>query len=240
MFRLDGAAVTDTSGDGGWEPLRITAMMAEPIAGWDAHGGHLDGPLSWGAFLAYEATHGRHSLPAMGPDSAVDFALPLATWTRPAPDSVHPLAINAAEEVWGWACSAARYETTAMTKIEVRRKPAAEAMARWTKDRKHHIATGPLKARDGVVPAIVTPEIVWWALGAPDMIRDILARVTHLGRHTRHGHGRVLSWDVTVDEAARERWQRRVWPDPAGASEGIRAPYHHPSRKMPCSSTALD
>lgn len=76
-------------------------------------------------------------------------------------------------------------------------------------------------------------------LGRPDDVRDLLARVTHLGRHTRHGHGRVLSWDVLEDGTAREKWRRRVFPDPTGAPDTVRAPYHHPSRRMPCSSTAL-
>uniref|UniRef100_UPI001EF4566D hypothetical protein n=1 Tax=Frankia sp. CIT1 TaxID=2880974 RepID=UPI001EF4566D len=169
---------------------------------------------------------------------AVDFVLPLATWTRAAPGPVHPLAVNRAGDAWGWACSAARYTPAAQARVEVRRKPAAGPMSRYAPDRKHHVATGPLKARDGLVPAVITPEVIWWALGDPGMVCDLLDRVTHLGRHTRHGHGRILAWDVTVDEKARGRWRERVWPDPAGAPDGIRAPYHHSSRRMPCSLTA--
>jgi CRISPR type IV-associated protein Csf3 len=230
--------VTDTTGGNDWTPLRVAAHVGEPIAGWDAHRGHLDGPLSWGALVAWEEVHGRHSLPPMSPDSAADFALPLATWTRPAPGPVHPLAATCAGDVWGWACSSAHYDVAAQTKVEIRRKPAAEAMARWTKERKHHISAGPLKARDGLVPAVVTSRVEWWCLGEPDAIRNLLDRVTHLGRHTRHGNGRVLSWEIAEDNAAREQWRQRVFPDPAGAPDAIRAPYHHLSRRMPCSSTA--
>jgi CRISPR type IV-associated protein Csf3 len=230
--------LVDTTTDGRWTPLRVVAHLAEPIAGWDAHHGHLDGPLSWGAFLAWQAAHGRHSLPAAGPDQVVDFDLPLAAWTRPAPGTVHPLAVNGDGDVWGWACSAAAYNPAALTRVEVRRKPATGAMARYAPDRKHHISTGPLKARDGVVPAVLAPRVEWWALGDPSAVRDLLGRVTHLGRHTRHGHGRVLRWDVAEDAAAREKWRRRVFPDPAGSPDTVRAPYHHQSRRMPCSSTA--
>src|SRR5690606_10071565 len=136
----------DTTDDSRWAPLRIVAHIAEPIAGWDTHRGHLDGPLSWGAFQAWQATHGRHTLPPPGPDSVVDFALPLATWTRPAPPAAHPRTLNHAGDVWGWACSAADYTPAAHTKVEVRRRPAAAEMARWATDRKHHVSTGPLKA----------------------------------------------------------------------------------------------
>lgn len=236
MDLVDSASLTDSTGENRWTPLRVVARLADPVAGLDTHQAHLDGPLSWAAWQAYTAVHGRHALPPMGPDSVADFALPLAVWTRPAPGPVHPLAQTGDGQVWGWACSAAVYETAALTRIEIRRKPAAEAMARWTADRRHHLATGPLKAREGVVSAVLTRHITWWCLGEPDPVRDLLARLTHLGRHTRHGHGRVLDWEVTVDEAAWERWQQRVWPDPAGTPDTIRAPYHHPSRRMPCTA----
>jgi hypothetical protein len=237
LFGICPSVRDDTTGDDIWQPLRVTATLAEPVAALDLHAAHLDGPLSWGAFQLWQQTHGRHSLPPMGADSCVDFSLPLATWTRPAPDGAHPLTLTPDGQVWGWACSAAVYTPAAHTKVEIRRKPADRAMGRWAADRKHHVATGPLKARDGVVPAVVTREIVWWALGLPNPVRETLQPVTHLGRHTRHGHGQILSWAVQVDEAARDLWQRRVFPDPHGTPNTIRAPYHHPTRRMPCTQT---
>lgn len=231
-----GTAV-DTTGDPSWEPVRVTARLAEPVINIDGHPAHLDGPASWGAYLAYTDVHGYHSLPPMTDDTAVDFDLPLARWTAPAPGGAHPAA-RAADPgmVWGWACSAAHYDAAGYTTAAVRRRPATDEAARYTRDAKWHLAAGPLKARDTPHSATLTRQITWWALADPEPLQRLLDRVHGLGRHTRHGHGRVLSWQVARDPAARTRWRDRTWPDPDGTGPiaAIRAPYHHPTRRMPC------
>lgn len=235
MDLADGSGVVDTTGAGRWAPVRVTARLAEPVAALDTNPLALDGPAAWGAFQAYQETRGTRTLPPMGRGQAVDFTLPLATWTHPAPEGAHPLALNGAGLAWGWACSRGVYAPLTHTKIEVRRKPETNPMARYSSDRRHHIATGPLKARDTPVPATLVREVEWWALADPDALRVLLARVTHLGRHTRHGHGRVLEWRVEADETAWVRWGDRPFPHPAGTPGAIRAPYHHHTRRMPCS-----
>lgn len=235
MIPLDPHSVADTTGDPRWEPVRVTARLAEPVLGLDSHAAPLDGPVSWGAYLEFVSVHGHGALPAMTDDHAVDFALPLATWTAPAPEGVHELARAAdRSRVWGWACSRALYPQPEYTTVPVRRRPAADEAARYTTDRKWHLAAGPLKARDTPHQAVLVREIVWYALGDPEGLQHLLGRVHGLGRHTRHGHGSVLTWEITVDPAARERWRDRPWPDPTGHPTGIRAPYHHPTRKAPC------
>lgn len=237
MGVVDAGTVVDTTGDPSWVPVRVTARLAEPVLNLDAHPLHLDGPAAFGAYLAHTADHGACALPPFGPDSCVDFALPIATWTRPAPGLVHPLALAAeAGMVWGWACSAAVYSPAAWTTVQVRRRPAVDEAARYTRDAKWHLSAGPTKARDVPHAAVITPEICWWALADPDALRRLLGRVRGLGRLTRHGNGRVLSWQVDVDDDARDRWRERTWPDPAGQPGTIRAPYHHPSRRMTCRS----
>lgn len=229
-------SVTHSSvGDPRWEPVRVTARLTEPVIHLDGHPAHLDGPASWGAYLAYVSAHGHGSLPAMTDDSALDFDLPIARWLAPAPDGVHDQA-RAADPafVWGWACSRAVYAPAGYTTVPVRRRPAVDEAARYTRDGKWHLAAGPLKARDTPLSATHTGEVEWWALADPGLLQGLLDRVHGIGRHTRHGHGRVQRWTVTVDEAAAEKWQDRVWPDPDGAPDAIRAPYHHPTRRMPC------
>lgn len=226
--------VADTTGDGAWTPVRVVAHLAEPVINLDAHRAHLDGPAAFGAWLQHVAEHGHDSLPPMG-HSVVDFDLPLATWTAPAPGPVHELA-RAADpaQVWGWACSAAIYPDPAWTVVEVRRRPEEQAMHRYAPDRKVHLAAGPLKARNVAQPAVLTQAVTWWALADPGRLRALLDRVPGLGRLTRHGNGRVARWEVIPDPDAATRWRQRVWPDPAGVPDTIRAPYHHQTRRMPC------
>lgn len=235
MHVLDPHTITDTTGDPRWEPVRVVARLGEPVIGIDGHGMHLDGPVSWGAYQEWVAEHGHDALPAMSDNAAVDFALPLATWTAAAPEGVHDLA-RAADpgQVWGWACSRAHYTAAGHTTIPVRRRPAVDEAARYATDRKWHLSAGPLKARDTPHPAVLVDQVTWWALADPEALQHLLGRVHALGRHGRHGHGRVLAWTVTVDEAARTRWRERAWPDPGGLPDGIRAPYHHRTRRMPC------
>ena len=232
---VDPGSVVDTTGDPGWVPVRVVARLAEPVINLDGHPAHLDGPAAWAAFEEYVAVHGHHSLPPMRHDTAVDFMLPMATWTAPAPGEVHELA-RAADPglVWGWACSRAHYTPLGYVTVPMRRKPATGEAARYAPDKKWHLAAGPLKARDTPTPAVLTREITWWALANPGELERLLRRVRTLGRHTRHGNGRVLAWEITPDEEARTRWRDRTWPHPGGLPDTIRAPYHHPTRRMPC------
>lgn len=227
-------AVVDTTTDTQWTPVRVVATLAEPVVGLDTNPLHLDGPVSMGGYYTHLDTHGHGNLPLMGA-TCVDFALPLATWTRPASVShPHPLVMSATPgHVWGWACSAGHYTPLAETVVAVRRRPAVEQMARYTTDNTHHLSTGPLKARDVPHPATLTRHIVWWALADPGRLQAMLRRVVGLGRMVRHGNGRVVAWSVEVDPSARQRWLWRNLPDPDGQVGSIRAPYHHHSRRMP-------
>src|SRR4030043_192746 len=74
-------SVADTTDAPRWPPLRVVPTMADPIV-IDTNRLHLDGPLSWCAYLAHQTL--GEPLPPMTPDQVVDFDLGLATWTRPA------------------------------------------------------------------------------------------------------------------------------------------------------------
>lgn len=233
---LDPAAVTDTTAAARWEPVKVTARLADPVINLDGHAMHLDGPASWGAYQAYLAEYGHGTLPPMTSRRAVDWPLPLATWTVEAPAVVDGAAVNAAGQVWGWACSRALYDAAGYTTVAVRRRPAADEAARYASEGKWHLSSGPLKARDTPASATLAGELSWWALADPEPLRLLLARVHTLGRHGRQGNGRVLSWTVAPDAAAAQGWRDRVWPDPSGAGPlgTVRAPYHHRTRRMPC------
>lgn len=225
--------VTDTTGDARWAPVRVTALLAEPVVGLAQHPGALDGPAAFGAYQSALAAGDRFDpIPAAW---ALDFALPLATWTRPHPGG-GDARLGAADpaHAWGWACSRALYDTDAHTAVQIRRKPATAQMARFAPDAKHHAGLGPYKARDTLHPAVAARRVHWFALADPRALEELLAHVTHLGRAARHGNGRVLAWDVAADPQAHEGWARRPFPHPGGSLDAIRAPYWHPSRRLPC------
>lgn len=234
-FAVAPGSVRETAADGPAVPVIVRAELAEPVLSLAEHPACLDGPASFGAY-EHALAHGA-ILPPLSHAYAIDFALPLATWTRPpsSPD-VDPdlLAVDGAA-VWGWACSRALYTTDLHTQTVVRKKPATDAMARYSGDRRHHLGLGPHKARVQAVSGVFVREINWYALATdPDLLLEILQLVPSLGSRTRHGHGRVLRWHVEPDPAAAEAWRARPFPDPDGQPGAIRAPYHHPTRRMLC------
>ncbi len=228
--------VTDTTADLRWQVVRVVAYMVEPVVRLAEHPMCLDGPLSWCAYQAARETGA--TIPPILPDWTADFALPLATWVTSASRTDPDPRLLAADgqRVWGWACSAASYTTSLHTSVQIRRHPETLPMARYTPDRKHESARGALKARDVTLPAVWTDTITWHALAEPERLSELLTHLTHLGMVTGHGHGRI-GWIEVVEHGDRDAWRSRPMPDPAGIPGSIRAPYHHHSRRMPCSST---
>lgn len=208
----------DTTTDPRFRPVMVVAHLTTPVVNLDTHPPHLDAPVSWGAYQAHRAMHGVDALPLMTDETAVDFALPLASWDSGG--------------VWGWACSRAHYTPVGYTTLAMRRRPAVDEMARLTSDKKHHLSAGPMKARDTPLPATLVDTVTWYALADPEPLRALLGRVWSLGRLGRHGHGRIARWEVSEHDD-RDAWADRVMPSPNGRLQGIRAPYHHQSRKVP-------
>ena len=230
---MEPGTAAGTTGDGGWEPVTVTAVLAEPVIGLWGHPAHLDGPAAWSAFLSFAGTAGRLALPRPE-DAPVDFTLPLAAWTAPAPPGADPLALAADPAMtWGWACSRAIYDTGGHTVVNVRKHPETGPAARYSADAKWDVGGGPLKAKDVPFSAELIREVRWHALADPGPLLAMLSRVPSLGRLGGHGNGRVLSWRADTG-GDRDAWRDRVMPHPGGAPGSVRAPYWHQSRRMPC------
>lgn len=229
--------VVDTTGDGRWTPVRVEARLGEAVIGLPKDPMHLDGPLSWGAYqdalMAEDPATLR--LPPMR-EWAHDFVLPLATWTGPCtrPDPDPRLLAADGRSVWGWACSRAEYRVLRHAVAHVRRRPAVDEMARWTSADRYHPSLGPRRAANLQHQGVWVDRVRWWALADPGRLRQLLDRVTHVGRLARHGWGRVLSWSVVEDAEAMRRWRGRWFPAHGGQLQSVRAPYHHASRRMLC------
>ena len=205
------------------QPLRVEAEMAEPVI-YYGDGIHLDGVLSFGAFLTLTPDE-RAALPALTGPVAEDFDLPLARWE--------------AEGVWGWRASAAHAAWTRLARAEVRKRPAAGEMVRWTADAALKVDGGPLKAKDMVFPTAFASRLTWYCVGDPWQVRDLLGLVPGVGKLIGHGHGIVRRWTVTPWHSdwsvEREGRLTRRMPRAGGVLMGaIRAPYHHRSRVAAC------
>lgn len=224
-------------------PLRITATLAEPVI-YYGDGMHLDGPLSYAAYMSMDAS-ARASLPPMGSDWAIDMDLPLLRWRCSAPEGVDHRLLDADGLLWGWCASAAHADWMAESKVYIRRRTAAGKMQRYTGDGSVNVASGRYKPMNKPYPTAVTREIVWYATGDAVAVGALLAHVPGVGKVVGHGHGRVLSWTVEEhdDDTA---WQARrmpaTWPGASGypVHGAVRAPYHHPSRTAECVAPSFE
>jgi hypothetical protein len=222
---------TNTVASPQWRAFRVTARLSDPVI-TIADPMHLDGPLSWCAYLT--AQEQGVILPPLTRESCVDFRLPLATWTAPAMPGADPRILGVDGLLWGWCCSRAIATEHGTTAVEIRKKPPVLEYARYTTDRRHHDALGPHKARNITLPARLITHLSWWCLGDPDATTALLTKLRGVGRATGHGNGRLL--DVTVQAGTledRDRWRDRDMPAPDGVGMpgSIRAPYWHETRR---------
>lgn len=201
-------------------PLVVTAHLTTPVIGIDRDPMMLDAPLSW-AYVMRRLGRGVR-VPTLTPTFAADFPLPLAQWELGG--------------VWGWKTSAGAFTPAAWVGVQVRRKPATEAMARYTTATKHHPGLGPAKARDASLAAALTRTVTWRIIGDRQELADLLALVTNLGARHRNDFGHVSHWTVEPDDDD-TAWADRPLPAADGQPRGIRAPYWHPTRRHPCSWT---
>jgi hypothetical protein len=209
-----------------WQAMRITAHMSEPVV-TIGDGVHIDGQLSWAAWQrAQRRSSQANPIPPMTDKEAVDFQLPLATWRH--------------GEHWGWCASAAQWpEQTLVSGDHVRRKPPHEQYVRLTKAVSYDIGVGPAKAVNKPIQTRFARQIVWYALGLPGEVEELLRDVTHIGKLAGHGHGYVLRWsvDLHAEDWSLVRNGRLMRRMPGGFNGlrathngAIRAPYWHRSR----------
>ena len=197
-------------------PLRVTAML-DSITVTPTGIFGLDAPLSWG-YIQRALTNGQKP-PPLTETFAPDMPLPLDTWGA---------------DPWVWCTSPVQFDIVQEVTVNIRRKPATQAMARYSTAAKHHAGLGPHKARDTILPAFAARSATWH-VNATDTaeLADILSYVTHLGPRHRNGFGHITQW-VIEETSQPNLWSNRPLPAPAGTLQPIRAPYWHPSRRYPC------
>lgn len=97
--------------------------------------------------------------------------------------------------------------------------------------------TGPFKSFVLQAPVVWTRQVVAYGIGDLDRIRQLLARVTHLGKLRRIGLGQIGRYEVEHDPAAEIYWPLRVMPRQVEGYEPMIAvtspPYWELERRQP-------
>lgn len=194
-------------------PLRIRATLGTPYTPSEPGGAlHLDGVLGWAVIQSLP-------YPVRWPaGTAAVVPLPLALlWISPeglplwASSLIRPVG-ETADSRYYW------HKRYPGHRAELGDRVSAQTRAgRW---KEYRIPVGAVAAR----------EVVGAAIGHAPTVRDLLAHVTHLGKHAATGDGRVLAWDVAETSWPLE-WTRtaiacdrpvplRYYTAPAGAVPG--------------------
>lgn len=224
-----------------WVPLVVTAELSEPVL-YYGDGMHLDGLLAYSAFRVYARHNGLDGIPHITDQWVVDFDLPLCRWTTPAPDGTDPRLLTPDGLIWGWCASAVQIpEDAPRRSVALRKMPATDEMARYTDSPSISLGAGALKAADLVFPAVMTRTLTWYAAGHKNRVRRLLKHISHVGKKTAHGYGRVQRWSVRkADEdwsicrgdTLTRRMPSTTRPRAHAHRMAIRPPYHHHSRIM--------
>lgn len=216
-------------------PLLVTARLGDRVV-YSGDYLHLDGILSYGAYLAMSRAE-RAGLPDLAEDWAADMDLPLARWAcDPVGDFDHRL-LDDSGQLWGWSASVELGSWESQSQASYRKRPPLDRMVRYAKDATVQIGTGALKAYDLAFPAVFAREQHWRCVGDAAGVRELLSRVAAIGRKHNTGYGTVLEWLVEDDPS--DALLPRVYPETIGVGMAgehtrrparIRPPYHHRSR----------
>ena len=83
-----------------------------------------------------------------------------------------------------------------------------------------------------------TLEVSWYAVGDGDAIERLLATMTHIGKKTAQGWGRITRWFVEPWPHDWSVWRdgqlMRAIPDGDGVLHGLRPPYWLPGNQTRC------
>lgn len=223
-------------------PIRVEAKLAEPVV-WYGDGMHLDGLLAWCYVRQLERAGQKPPHPAHV-EWPEDFKLPLAKWHAPLGGECDARLLDDDGRIWGWRASDIQWPADYIESgYSVRHMRDVDDFVRHTQATgNHNPSTGPLKPKDKTYPTRFAEAVRWYAVGAPEAVRDLLGELTHIGKLANLGLGRVREWTVEpVDEdhsiVSRGRLMRRM---PASACESpepprrlsIRPPYWHDTRRV--------
>lgn len=180
----------------------VTAHITTPVIEAERH------PIMIDSIMAY-ARSLDGDMPPLTQIEAPDIPLPLNKWET--------------DSDWGWKASKAEFEIEKDTTVNIYRKPAIDAMARYGNFKKHHIGLGPHKARAITLEASIIHTMTWEIdSDAPEKVMELLERVKGIGRGVNTGYGQVAKWDIQPSH------QDNGWRNRPFDQHRNRPPYWHP------------
>lgn len=209
-----------------FQPLRITATLRTGVMS--------DNYLPLDAILYYQVFRR-----AYGPQDVTLPGSKIATAQKPPSMPLDKATVNG---WWMWTCSFAQWG------------PHSDGQSFWVKrfdqgmsglidfqGKRGKIDNGSGKYKGYNMPTFYRHALYvrWYATGNADDIRDLLADVTHIGKKTAQGFGRVNAWIV-------EPWSEQWWlydgrgklmraiPDASGVLYGVRPSYWLPRHQTSC------
>jgi len=195
MSVLNPENVRGNAESGDWTLCTISAHLEKPIVSFD-DGLCLDGPLQW---AAYQLHDDKENLPDPDHEWCVDFEIPIARWQFEPPEGEQPLselddrALSASGNLRGWCVSNVQAEWVLRDKTHVRKVEPSDYMKRWSDKSRVNVRSGQYKGANKPYPIKYAPVLRWVCLCDPDRVQKYLNQITHLGKLTNHGWGKLQS-----------------------------------------------
>ncbi len=208
------------------EPLKITA---HPRCGVITHPNMpIDGILLYAAMAMHYGSQVVTTPGAANKAAGGRFDLPLAVvnegpqWYYAASFAVWPSAVADGRDYWN---KRADQQYTDIVDFGRRRGVINNAAGDY---KSYHM---PVYYRHAL-------EVSWYVVGDRDEIRRLLATMTHIGKKSSQGWGRVNEWRVEPWGEDWSTWRdgrlMRAIPDAAGQRHGYRPPYWLPENQARC------
>lgn len=165
-----------------FEPLQITAHLANGIAAYDAWSPQLES-LVIGEIIQREqlAVPNASAEQVKETMTAIANKIPFETW----------------EGLYKCSAPAYRYQGEETTKFRKRWEPNGQV--NWGKRKpKFSTSEGGEKSYDLPLFLRLTSRIDWFAVGDGQAIESIVSEISGIGKKRSHGHGQIFQWSVSV------------------------------------------
>jgi len=252
---VDYTAATANRDDDRWRPLKVTCTLIQPVLNPD-DGLNLDGILSYGAYVSMSHDLQDELPPVDDAPWLIDFDLPVARWSTPleaeSAEQVDDRLLTPGGEVWGWSTSNQQAAWVERQKYDTYGRTPETAMKRETDKVVVNTSSGRYKPiaehHEGLWPE--GGQCVWYALGDPDGVADLLEHVPNIGAKHNVGYGKIEcdlkgrpDWQVEVidedrsilDDGDLQRFMPLGFDDHyTSRPRPVRAPNWHRSRFIQC------
>lgn len=150
-------------------------------------------------------------------------------------DPILPLVKRETNGHWYWAASFALGEPKKEFRTHWHKRYDLQAAVEYAdfdgRRGKVDVGRGNYKNYRMPLTIFLVPELTWYVVGDLEAIKDLVCRITSIGKKRSQGYGKVREW--TVEAADEDLSNLRAIPDPDGdAIYGVRPPYWLESNVM--------